>query len=69
LVELKEKEEYFASYYYLEHDKGKWIIDAEPNATIVTTQIQPKKLEELEEGVHLFHSHMWVKGFHYISFV
>jgi hypothetical protein len=42
--------------------KGKWIIDAEPSATITTTKIQPDESEELEEGEHLFHSQMWVKG-------
>ena len=35
-------------------EKGKEIIDAEPNAIIATTQIQPKDLDEPEEGEHLF---------------
>jgi hypothetical protein len=43
-------------------EQGKWIIDAEPSATITTTKIQPDESEELEEGEHLFHSQMWVKG-------
>jgi hypothetical protein len=34
----------------------------EPSATIATTKIQLGELDELEEGKHLFHSHMWVKG-------
>jgi hypothetical protein len=38
---------------------GKQIIDAEPNATVTTTKVQPS---EPEEGEHLFHSQMWVKG-------
>jgi hypothetical protein len=43
-------------------DKGKHIIDAEPSATVATTKVQPNEPEESEEGEHLFHSQMWVKG-------
>jgi hypothetical protein len=43
-------------------EKGRRIIDAEPNATVATTKIQPGELDELEESERLFHSHMWVKG-------
>ena len=39
-----------------ESDKGKRIIDAESNATIATTQIQPVEPEDPEEGERLFHS-------------
>eukprot|EP00253_Pinus_taeda_P034976 PITA_34976 len=42
--------------------KGKKIIDAEPNTTISTAKIQKNEPEDLEEGVRLFHSQMWVKG-------
>ena len=45
-----------------EPDKGKRIIDAEPNAIIATAQIQPIEPEDPEEGERLFHSQMWVKG-------
>ena len=45
------------------NEKGKHIIDADPNATISTTKIQKEKPEDPEEGERLFHSHMWVKGF------
>ena len=45
-----------------EPDKGKQIIDAEPNATVATAQIQPVEPEDPEEGERLFHSQMWVKG-------
>ena len=45
-----------------EPNKGKQIIDAEPNATVATTQIQPVEPEDPEEGERLFHSQMWVKG-------
>ena len=37
-------------------DKGKQIIDVEPSATVATTQIQPKDLDEPEEVECLFHS-------------
>ena len=43
-------------------ESGKKIIDVEPRAIVTTTKVQPSKLEELEEGEHLFHSQMWVKG-------
>jgi hypothetical protein len=45
-----------------EPERGIWIIDMEPSATIATTKLQPGELDEPEEGEHLFHSQMWVKG-------
>ena len=49
-------------------DKGNHIIDVEPSATISTKNIQPDESEDIGEGEHLFHSHMWVKEnpLHYI---
>eukprot|EP00253_Pinus_taeda_P004521 PITA_04521 len=44
------------------NDKGKKIINAEPNATIATTKIQKEELEDLEDEECFFHSQMWVKG-------
>ena len=44
------------------NNKGKEIIDAEPNATITTTKIHKNDTEDLDEGEHLFHPQMWVKG-------
>jgi hypothetical protein len=41
---------------------GKRITNVEPSATITTTKVQRGKPEEPEEGEHLFHSQMWVKG-------
>jgi hypothetical protein len=38
------------------------IIDAEPNATISSTESQLSEPDETEEGSRLFHSQMWVKG-------
>jgi hypothetical protein len=43
-------------------ERGRWIIDAEPSAIIATTKLQSGELDEPEEGEHLFHSQMWVKG-------
>ena len=45
-----------------EMDKGKQIIDVEPNATVATTKIQPEDPKEPEEGERLFHSQMWVNN-------
>ena len=45
-----------------EPGKGKRIIDAEPNSTVTTAQIQSVELEDPEEGERLFHSQMSVKG-------
>ena len=44
------------------NDRGKKIIDAEPNATVATTKIQKEEPEDSEEEEHLIHSQMWVKG-------
>ena len=44
------------------NDRGKNIINTEPNATISTTNIQKKEPEYPEEAERLFHSEMWVKG-------
>ena len=40
----------------LELERGRWIIDVEPSATIATTKLQPGELDEPEEGECLFHS-------------
>jgi hypothetical protein len=45
-----------------ELERGRWIIDTEPIATIATTKLHPGESDEPEEGKHLFHSKMWVKG-------
>jgi hypothetical protein len=44
------------------NERGKQIIDAEPNATVSTTKIQKEEPKDPEEEECLFHSHMWVKG-------
>jgi len=42
--------------------KGKQIIDVVPSATVATTEIYKNGPEHPEEGEHLFHSQMSVKG-------
>ena len=44
------------------NDRGKKIINAEPNATISTTKIQKEEPKVSKEEERLFHSQMWVKG-------
>jgi hypothetical protein len=46
----------------IEPERGRWIIDAEPSATVSTTKLQPGEPDEPEEGECLFHSQIWVKG-------
>jgi hypothetical protein len=58
VVEIKDKESNLDS----EKNGKRQIIDADPTATVVTATIQPEEPRDLEEGEHLFHSHMWVKG-------
>jgi hypothetical protein len=41
--------------------KGK-IIDVDPTVIVATTTIQREEPTDPEEGEHLFHSQMWVKG-------
>ena len=44
------------------NDRGKNIINVDPNSTVVTTKIQKEEPEDSEEEERLFHSQMWVKG-------
>jgi hypothetical protein len=62
VAEVKASESDADSNSEPELERGRGIIDAEPSATISTTKLQLGKLGELEEGEHLFHSQMWVKG-------
>jgi hypothetical protein len=39
-----------------ELEKEKWIIEIEPIVTITTKKSQLEKIEDIEEGKHLFHS-------------
>jgi hypothetical protein len=38
----------------LEPERGIWIIDPEPSATIATTKLQPGEPDETKEGEHIF---------------
>jgi hypothetical protein len=66
VAELKDSESDACSDSKLEPDKGndrgKQIIDAEPNAIVATTKIQNEEPKYPEEAECLFHSKMWVKG-------
>ena len=66
VAEIKASESYAYSDTELEpkkgNDRGKNIINAEPNATVSTTKIQKEEPKDSEEEDRLFHSHMWVKG-------
>jgi hypothetical protein len=62
LAEMKAPRSDADSNSYLEPKKRRYIIVAEPSLTITTMKVHPKELEDLEEGKHLFHSHLWVKG-------
>eukprot|EP00253_Pinus_taeda_P015315 PITA_15315 len=44
------------------NDKGKEIIDADPNTTVATAKIKKNEPEDPEEEERLFHSQMWVRG-------
>jgi len=56
LAKIKEKDSDHALDFDSKPDKGKKIIDAEPSATIATTNIQTDKSNEIDEEEHLFHS-------------
>jgi hypothetical protein len=62
VAEVKASESDEDSDSETELERGRWIIDTEPSATIATTKIHPSEPNEPEEGEHLFHSQMWVKG-------
>jgi hypothetical protein len=62
VVEVKASESDVGSDSESELERGRWIIDVEPSATVATTKLQPGEPDELEEGECLFHSQMWVKG-------
>jgi hypothetical protein len=51
-----------------EIERGIWIIDEKPIATIATTKLHLDEPDETQEGECLFHSHIMVKGtpFHFI---
>jgi hypothetical protein len=62
VVEVKDTEPNPDSESDPENIENRQIIDADPTATVVTTTIQLEEPVDPEEGEHLFHSQMWVKG-------
>ena len=62
MTEIKDKEPNHDSQSDSENTGKRQIIDADPTAIVATATIQPEEPIDLEEGEHLFHSQMWVKG-------
>jgi hypothetical protein len=62
VAEIKDKEPNPDSESDSENTGKRQIIDADPTAIVVTATIQPEEPTDPEEGEHLFHSQMWVKG-------
>ena len=58
MVEIKDKEPNPDSGNIVKRQ----IINVDPTAIVSTITIQPEEPIDLEEGEHLFHSQMWVKG-------
>jgi hypothetical protein len=62
VAKMKASKSYVGSNSESKPKKGRQIIDAEPGAIIVTTKIHLNEPDEQEEGEHLFHSQMCMKG-------
>jgi hypothetical protein len=62
VAEIKDKEPNPDSKSDSENNGKGQIIDADPTAIVATATIQPEEPTDPEEGEHLFHSQMWVKG-------
>ena len=62
MAKIKDKESYIDSVSDSENTGKGQIIDADPTVIVATVAIQPKEPTDPEEGEHLFHSQMWVKG-------
>jgi hypothetical protein len=62
VAEIKDKESNPDSESDYENIGKRQIIDADPTAIVATATIQPEEPTDPEEGEHLFHSQMWVKG-------
>jgi hypothetical protein len=60
--EIKDKEPKADSEFDYENIGKRQIINADPTAIVTTATIQPEEPINPEEGEHLFHSQMWVKG-------
>jgi hypothetical protein len=62
VAKIKDKEPNPDSESDSENNGKGQIIDADPTAIVVTATIQPEEPTDPEDGEHLFHSQMWVKG-------
>jgi hypothetical protein len=62
VAEIKDKEPNPDSESDSENTGKGQIIDADPTTIVVTATIQLEEPTDPEEGEHLFHSQMWVKG-------
>jgi hypothetical protein len=62
VAEVKAFESDASSDSESETERGRRIIDVKPGANVDTTKLQPGEPDKPEEGEHLFHSQMWVKG-------
>jgi hypothetical protein len=62
VAEIKDKEPKPGSESNYENTGKGQIIDIDLTVIVATTIIQPKEPTDPEEGGHLFHSQMWVKG-------
>jgi hypothetical protein len=62
VAEVKAFESDVDSNSEIEPERGRKIIDVEPNSIVSTTKLHPGEPDETEEGERLFHSKMWVKG-------
>jgi hypothetical protein len=62
VAEIKDKESNLDLESDYENIDRRQIIDEDPTALVATTTIQPEEPTDPEEGEHLFHSQMWVKG-------
>jgi hypothetical protein len=55
VAEVKASESDVDSDSETEPERGRWIIDTEPSATVATTKLWPGQQDEPEEGERLFH--------------
>jgi hypothetical protein len=62
VAKIKDKDPSFDSKSDYENTSKGQIIDADPTAIVTTATIQLEEPTDVEEGEHLFHSQMWVKG-------
>jgi hypothetical protein len=62
VFEIKDKEPNPHSESNSENTGEGRIIGTDPTAIVATATIQPEEPTDLEEGEHIFHSQMWVKG-------